>query len=223
MLLDKASRKIAQYNRSCLHYNLAADAIYSELRRLKAPFSPAYEPFLVAALISFDIGRMMGAGIVQRYDPSAGGFATRLHAKLQQVQPALLPVIDTDVLKANLTAVSPAIMDAYEILAAPGQGGLHEQGNDFHVGATKLLHFLNPEMFLIIDRNTARALQAAFGIAYRNTTQPGYSSKLYVQSLTAVRDMIKEYGARKLRSLEAGTPLMRVFDKVAFAYSAFGT
>lgn len=222
MLLDNASHKIAQYNRFCVHYNLVADGIYRELHRSKAPLSQAYEPFLIAALIAFDMGRMMGEGIVQKYDPKADGFATRLHAKLQQVESKLAPVIHTGMLGSKLKEVSSPIREAYDILAAGGQDGLHTQGKDFHVGATKLLHFLNPEMFLIIDRNSALALREV-GIPYTNTTQPGYSSERYVQSLTAAKDMIEEYGAKQFRSLEDGTPLMRVFDKIAYAHSALAS
>jgi hypothetical protein len=221
MLLENASQKISRYNQLCLHYNLVANAIYQELRQSRAPLSPAYEPYLVAALISFDMGRMMGEGIIKRYDMTANGFAARLHKKLREVEPIFVPLINVDISAGNMDELSSTIKDIYKKLAAGGQGGLHEQGNEFHVGATKLLHFLNPEMFMIVDRNTSRAIRDAFGVPYKNTTQPGYSEKYYVQSLNAVKKMIVEYGTERFRSLEPGTPVMRVFDKIAFAHSAF--
>ncbi len=221
MLLENASQKISRYNQLCLHYNLVANAVYQELRRLRAPFSLDYEPFLVAALISFDMGRIMGKGIIQRYDTTANGFAARLHEKLREVEPLLGSIIHLDILAANSNELSSMIIDAYEKLSAGGQGGLHKQGKKCHVGATKLLHFLNPEMFMIVDRNTARAIRTTFGVPYTNTTQPGYSGKYYVQSLNAVKKMVAEYGAERFRSLEPGTPVMRIFDKIAFAHGAF--
>ena len=222
MLIENASQKISRYNQFCLHYNLVANAIYQELRRSRAPLSLAYEPFLVAALISFDMGRMMGEGIIQRYDTTANGFAARLHKKLREVESILAPFIHLDIFVGNMDELSSAIKDAYEKLSAGGQDGLHEQGNEFHVGATKLLHFLNPEMFMIVDRNTARAIRDAFAVPYKNSTQPGYSGKYYVQSLNATKKMMVGYGAERFRSLEPGTPVMRIFDKIAFAHSAFG-
>ena len=193
MLIENAPQKISRYNQFCLHYNLVADAIYQELRRSREPLSPAYEPFLVAALISFDMGRMMGEGIIQKYDKTANGFAARLHKKLQGVEPILAPIIHLDIFAGDIDELSSTIKDAYDKLAAGGKGGLHEQGNEFHVGATKLLHFLNPEMFMIVGRNTARTIRDAFGIPYRNTTQPGYSGNYYVQSLNEVKKMMVEY------------------------------
>lgn len=167
------------------------------------------------------MGRMMGEGVIQRYDTTANGFAARLHKKLREVEPIFVPLINVDIFAGNMDELSSTIKDAYKKLAAGGQGGLHEQGNEFHVGATKLLHFLNPEMFIIVDRNTSRAIRDAFAVPYKNTTQPGYSEKYYVQSLKAVKKMMVEYGTDRFRSLEPGTPAMRIFDKIAFAHSAF--
>jgi hypothetical protein len=126
MLLENASQKISRYNQFCLHYNLVANAVYQELRRSRAPLSPAYEPFLVAALISFDMGRMMGKGIIRRYDATANGFAARLHKRLREVEPSLAPIIHLDIFEANMDELSSTIIDAYKKLAAGGQGGLHE-------------------------------------------------------------------------------------------------
>jgi hypothetical protein len=61
-LLENAADKIKRYNQVCVHYNLVANAVYRELHASKRPFSINYEPYLIAALISFDMGRMMGKG-----------------------------------------------------------------------------------------------------------------------------------------------------------------
>lgn len=167
ILFENAADKIRRYNELCLHYNLIAEAVYQEWRRTKAPFSSTYESYLIAALISFDIGRMMGKGLVQRYDVKAGGFATRLHAKLVEVQPLLAPITNCRLTEVEIEDHMPDIASAYDSLAGGGEGGLSDQKNHFHVGATKILHFLNPELFAIIDGNTAKTLRACLKIQVR--------------------------------------------------------
>jgi len=171
--------------------------------------------------MAFDMGRMMGAGARQKYDVAINGFAKKLHDKLQQIKPLLEPMISSSIFNANIDKISNNISQAYEILANGGQDGLNAQGNDFHVGATKLLHFINPELFMIIDSNTAAALRNNFKSPYKNTAQPGYSSAKYIQSLTAIKTVLVDYGEKQFRSLEPATPSMRIFDKIAFAHNAF--
>lgn len=219
-LFQDAERKIACYNRLCLHYNLVADAIYGVWRGSRDPLAPGYMPYLVAALIAFDMTRMMGGGLETKYDPAAGGFAARLKEKLAQVRPLLQPLIEQDLFQVDLEAQRRDIVRAYDVLAAPGRGGLHEQGKAFHVGATKLLHFCHPELFAIVDANTAQALKAECGIPYRAGTQPGYSGERYVQAMSAIKDQVRAYGIARFRALEPGTPTLRVFDKLAFVCGA---
>lgn len=219
-LFQDANTKIARYNQLCLHYNLVADAVYGEWRRSGKPFAPQFRPYLIAALISFDMGRMMGGGPAKKYDVSAGGFAARLDGKLAQVRPLLDPLVDRDLFQVDLGAYRRDIVGAYNVLAAGGEGGLHEQGKAFHVGATKILHFLNPELFMIVDANAAHALKIEMGIPYRSGTQPGYSGERYADALSEVKRRIRDYGIERLRSLEVGTPTLRILDKLAFVYGA---
>jgi hypothetical protein len=216
MMLNNVQDNIQIYNRFCLHYNLTADAIYRKLKLSCTPFSDDYESYIIAALVSFDMERMMGKGLVRKYDFTAGGFASRLHSKLSKSRRFLEPIIYKSLIELNLDEHSESIVNAYKLLADGGTEGLHEQGDDFHVGATKILHFMNPELFMIIDRNTAKALKEECNIPFRNTTQPGYTAELYVRSLKSAKSLIIEYGEERFRALEPGTPLMRIFDKIAF-------
>lgn len=220
-LLKDAPTRVRRYNQLCLHYNLVADAVYGELRRLKNPFSHQFEPYLIAALLSFDMGRMMGSGLVSRYDPTAGGFAERLRKKLEEIRPDLEPMIQRGLVEIDITDCCGAIVRIYETLACGDEGRLSEKEKEFHVGTTKILHFLNPELFMIVDGNTAKTLRTICGITFRNSTQPGYSGQRYVECLSVARELIRKYGAERFRALEWGTPLLRIFDKIAFAYSSF--
>jgi hypothetical protein len=129
-------------------------------------------------------------------------------------------VIYSNIIDTDIDLCAQKIKDSYSILSNSGQEGFDKNRN-FHVGATKILHFLNPELFMIIDANIARILRNFGEIPYRNTAQPGYSDKLYIQSLKVVKDMIVRYGEDNFRSLESQSPIMRVFDKIAFAYNNF--
>jgi hypothetical protein len=133
------------------------------------------------------------------------------------VRPSLEPIIGQSLCEVDISAQSKRIVTAYDQLAIGGADGLHETHKEFHVGATKILHFLNPELFMIIDSNVARVLRAVFGIPYRASTQPGYSGKRYVRSLLEVKKGILAYGVGRFAALEPGTPIMRVFDKIAFS------
>ena len=86
MIISNAPEKINQFNKLGLHYNLVADAVYKLRKSVPDPFGPEYIPYLIAALVSFDMGRMMGPDAKSRYDRKAGGFATILEEKLDAIK-----------------------------------------------------------------------------------------------------------------------------------------
>ena len=55
-----AKAKIERFNSIGLHYNLAADAVYKKRSSLNSPFNKQYLQYIIAGLIAFDMGRMMG-------------------------------------------------------------------------------------------------------------------------------------------------------------------
>ncbi|TAL24363.1 MAG: hypothetical protein EPN94_07490 [Nitrospirae bacterium] len=218
MILDHAPEKIHRYNKLCVHYNLVANAVYTARNNLNNLFGNEYLPFLVAALISFDLGRMMGQGAESRYDTERGGFAERLKEKLEIIQPNLQHLTNVRLSEVILDEEQQAnSVVAYRKLASGGHNGLNQTGDEFHVGATKLLHFINPGLFLIIDSNTASAFRRSHNVSYRNTTQPGYSGDKYVNCLKFSKADIAEYGVDNFRALELGMPEARIYDKLSFA------
>jgi hypothetical protein len=86
VILHHPENAIARYNHIGVHYNLAADGIY-RVRATVDPFSEEYESFIIAGLIVFDIGRMMGQG--DKYAAEGCGFRSRLRAKIRAVRPAI--------------------------------------------------------------------------------------------------------------------------------------
>jgi len=218
MLLSNAKGKLDRFNRYGLHYNLVAQAAYEKLKRVISPFSMEYRPFIIAALISFDMGRMMGSGLSKKYDPKQNGFASKLDLKMKAVQFDIEPLSTIPIANVKIDEVSQSIKKSYLILSNKGKGGLHSGGKHFHVGATKILHFINPYLFPIVDSNAAKALRTLFGLPYKNSTQPGYSADLYVKSIIVIKEALSEYDFHKFQSLEQETPIMRIFDKLTFAF-----
>jgi len=159
----------------------------------------------------------MGSGQETKYDIKAGGFASRLHTKLQQVRPLLEPLINLNLMELNIQEHSAPITKIYNALSSKGDGALHENPDkEFNVGATKVLHFLNPNFFIIIDNNASRAYRMSHNVRFRNTTQPGYSAKLYVQCMECVKKDILNYGLEQFKALEQGIPVTRIYDKLTF-------
>lgn len=217
MILDNAPEKIMRYNELCVHYNLVADCIYRVRRELNNVFNSRFLPFLIAGLISFDLGRMMGKGLEKRYDPERGGFATRLMEMMQAVQQNLHHLTNARLYEVNLNEERDNIITAYRQLASGGKNSLNQTGDEFHVGATKILHFLSPELFVIVDSNTARAFRMAHNVDFRNTTQPGYTADKYIECLRHAQSDINYFGTVEFHALENGTPTARIYDKLSYA------
>ncbi len=154
-ILEDASKKIARFSNEGLHYNLVADAIHTERNRRGNPFNPSFLPYIIAGLVSFDMGRLMGKKKYSLND----GFASRLFSKLQEIRPLLEPIINLNLLLVDLQKNGDVIKESFNILSERGTDALHSnQNKHFYVGATKILHFLNPELFIIIDSNAARTV-----------------------------------------------------------------
>jgi len=220
MITSSAQEKIHQFNKFGLHYNLVADAVYKLRKSLYDPFISEYMPYLIAALVSFDMGRMMGPDSKSRYDKKAGGFATLLEKKISAIKPYISHLINLriDVLSPRSEAAN--IKKAYDILSSAGKDGLNQRGGGFHVGASKILHFLNPQAFIIVDSNATRAFRVSHHVNFRNTTQPGYSSDKYIDCMEhAKRDIIK-FGVEDFCALEEGIPMARIYDKLTFITGA---
>jgi len=115
----------------------------------------------------------------------------------------------------NLSTFGPVVERAYERIAAD----CTVRGK-FHVGASKVLHWLFPELFIMLDRNAAMAFQEHHKIGFRRTTQPGYSAERYLKCLEKAQAEISGYGPERLLALEPNTPIARIFDKVAFVVGA---
>ena len=216
MIILGASEKIRHFNKIGVHYNLVADAVYKLRNSLPDPFDSHYMPYIIAALVSFDMGRMMGPDANSRYDKKAGGFATLLEKKLKTIRPYISHLIDSRIDVLCPRSEKGNIKKAYDILSSAGKESLNRKEGGFHVGATKILHFINPEAFIIVDSNAARAFRRSHHVSFRNTTQPGYSSDKYIDCMECAKKDILKYGVEEFCALEEGVPIARIYDKLTF-------
>lgn len=214
LITAQAAEKIARFNSIGLHYNLVAEAVYRFRAKLSDPFDPCYQPYITAALISFDMGRMMGRSGVGRYDRHAGGFAAALARKLEILRPHLSHICDVRLDQLSLDCEGERIKEAYRILAQGGEESLNQRGGTFHVGATKILHFLNPQAFIIVDSNARLAFQTSCEIPH------ALSDGRYLERLEHAKRDVLEFGVDEFCALEQGTPLTRIYDKLTFMTGA---
>lgn len=220
VITSDASEKIALFNKIGLHYNLAADAIYNFRQICNDPLSKTYLHYIIAGLMAFDMARMMGKDQLGRYDINVNGFAARLNNKLNLIKPAISHLLHYHIKDLDLVKDGPVIAEIYDQLAEDGVNSLNCRGGRFPVGASKVLHFLNPDAFIIIDSNAARAFRVSHNLSFRDSTQPGYTGAKYVKCLELAQADINSYGYKAFCELESGTPLCRIYDKLTFITGA---
>jgi len=216
-LLDEhAPSHVATYNAQCLHYNLIAEGVYRARRRIGDPLSPEFEPYIIAGLMGFDMGRTMGKGEVYSLE---AGFGGRLHGCLNSVQADLKQLSRAgNLLVADLAKYGSVVERVYAVLASAGTLGA---GKNFHVGATKVLHWLFPDLLVMVDQNVARAFRHYLAVKFKDTTQPGYCCQKYVECPQKAQEEICRFGPSRFTTLDqTGTPVARIFDKIAFIRGA---
>lgn len=168
MITLSAPNKIKQYNERGLHYNLVANAVYEMRSAVADPFDSDYLPYIVAALLSFDMGRLMGSG-GSKYNTKTDGFAHCLRIKLNAIKPYITHLVNSQLDTLSIRSETKNIKRAYDILSSAGEKCLNQNGDEFHVGATKIFHFINPHAFIIVDSNAARAFKLSHHVSFRNT------------------------------------------------------
>jgi hypothetical protein len=216
MLLTDVSDRLQAYERDGLHYHLAASCVYEARKRIGDAFSAEFRPYIIAGLLVYDMGRLLGKAPYQK-------FSDRLARKLAQVQPLIAPFMQSSLASVDLATAQAPISQAYELLAARGTGALNVQSTSaFDVGASKVLHWLNPELFLIIDRKIAQTLYPLIypGSRFHLIRSSDYSADFYLRCLTYAQREIVAYGEEQLRRDARELPLTNIYGNIAFQYRA---
>ena len=213
-ILQDAPAKIVRFNSQGLHYNIVANRVYAARDRWWSPFDKNYQRFVVTALVAFDMERLTGEN---QYALDGGHFAERLNAKLKSIESLLEPILDRSLDRAGLIRHAASIKRVYDLLSAPGPGQLHSySGMAFHVGASRILHFLNPDLFITLEGRAARAFKVAWQVGFSDTPRPGYSGQRYLECMRCAQADIRAFGADRFRAMEYGAPMARIYDKLTY-------
>jgi hypothetical protein len=180
-ILSNATYKIAELNCIGFHYNLVAKAVDNERCIHTDPLNRSFMRYIIAMLISFDMGRMM-VKVEEAYDFKDKGFGSLLMLKLHKIRPNLERLMNLSLTEIDLQAYEQDILKAYRELSDDGENALNQKNlnkknGHFYVGATKILHFLNSKLFIIVDSYASRAFRKVQGV------KPGYSSRKYLECM----------------------------------------
>ena len=217
MLLTNAAERLQAYERDGLHYHLAAIGIYAARAKIGDVFSNAFRPYIIAGLLAYDMAQLLGKSPYCK-------FAERLQQKLEVVRPILSPLMRASLTTIDIAVEKATICQAYDVLAAKGSEGLHVKDScAFYVGASKILHWLNPELFLILDSHIAAAFHnhpdATARVSIIRAGKPCYSSAAYAQCLSRAQCEIASYGEQQQRQEGNGLPLANIYGNIAFQYA----
>ena len=236
-ILNNAEEKIALFNRIGVHY----EAVYHYIVRRRAETggirNDDYWNDLVdditAGLISFDMQRMMGKDkyLAEGNDSWAAKLSSALHSlktKLLSLYPCSLQTVDFG--NADIEA---AIVTAFDVLSKPGTGlNRRNTTHFFSVGASKILHFIIPDLFIIVDSNARRVLEKEHSVHLNTPDGSSYLEAMgwYQQELNAWATLNCDPECKELVKLDKSwekfkgarpTPLPRILDKCTFVDKYF--
>jgi hypothetical protein len=157
--------------------------------------------------VAFDMARQLG----RKKSAKRAARIKALHDVLSKLAWRLRPTLNQSISKRCLNRHRMRITKIFDELARYG-GVVPTQR--FVVGATKVLHFLNPKLFLIIDKRVAGSLREIQSTLPRDPT--AYSGARYFEALGVVHDHLRRFGITRMRRLDRGSPLLRTVDKVLF-------
>jgi len=157
------------------------------------------------ALIDFEMG---GHGQMDR------GFKDRLKQKLEagETKEVLKKFRNVQIYSPNLKEIKSDAEKLYNTLSVSGEDGLSARKDCFDVGATKIMNFLFPDLFVIVDKNVKKALHKSGPLNF----------KKYWDIMMICHEELDEWKKShgtlgNLLELDSKpTTLTRIFDKCAF-------
>ncbi len=231
MILKHAKRKLNYFNKTVIH----AEAVYHYIIRRRMEIRDIYNlDFLddiTAGLISFDMQRMMGN---EKYIMEGKkAWASCLRNALKPHRNSLTDLFKRKETLQNVdphdSAIENTMITIFDDLAKPGRNGLNRRNKRqrFHVGASKILHFLIPDLFVILDSNARRELAK-----FHEFTKTKTDGESYFRAMQCYQAELNDWGKRKkdpkfkkLIDIDSSwrrcggirtTPLPRIIDKCTF-------
>ena len=236
MILDRAEEKIGYFNKIGIHY----EAVYHYVIRKRQQTRPIYTlDFLddiTAGIISFDMQRMMGP---KKYFAHGNeSWASVLKQVIIPHRSTLESLRSFSLSTAQLShpGLKSKIILLFDDLSKAYPNGLNFRNRGksrFPVGASKILHFLIPDLFIIFDSNALRELQK-LGVIKRSQK---YSGELYHAAMTHYQAELRNWALENkdqnfdnLQEIDPSykvfgnvrkTPLPRIVDKCTFVGDVF--
>lgn len=188
-------------------YNPAATAAYRVLATGRMPQSARAWSALNEALMRFDMYRQLGA----MASPGGKVRLATLRRALTRHAPQLRELLSERISSASVRRRATMLRRLFDELSRRDRV---VPGKRFPVGITKALHFMNPELFLIIDKRVAGKLHNHTKVLPKLASK--YTGRDYVLALKVVAKEIAVYGLSRLRQLQPSQPLLRIVDKILF-------
>jgi hypothetical protein len=214
MITSNATTKIEKFNRLGLPSNIVAEAVYKKWWALLSPFYREYLQYIISGLISFEMKKKRGSD--RQSNSGEGEFLTLLKRMIVQIHPLIAHLVIYKLTNVDIEKEEKNITTAYKVIVKEMRNYLNPREGQLHVSATRILHFINPQLFLSIDGNAARTFQTCHNIDFKNTTQPKYSSTNYYACLRYAQLDILSYGIRRFCALEISSPIGRIYDKLTY-------
>ena len=237
MILDTARKKINKFNSIGIHY----EAMYHYMLRRRTNtadiYNQHYIDVIIAGLIIFDMQRFLGktTSMEKRYftECSSGKdtWARFLRQKLDKHRSFLWAIQKERLESVNLNCkfYRKRIVLLFDELAAKDNGLSRRKKENFPVGASKILHFLIPDLFIILDSNAQRELRKHHDRSFSSNNIDGKKylegMELYKQELHDWKKRGNDTDYQKLIALDLSwkqfcgcrpTPLPRIIDKCTF-------
>jgi hypothetical protein len=209
-LLSNARRRLKLYDslsKARNRYNPAAVKAYRRLATGRMPRNSSAWSAMHEALMKFDMHRQLRATT----SPKGRTHAAALRLALTKQSPVLRNILSLRITSPSLRQRHTALARLFDQLS---KRGAVVTGQRFPVGSTKALHFLNPELFFIIDKRVAKKLQLDTKTLPMSAT--AYTGHDYVCALKVIQKQIRRYGAARLQQLQPAQPLLRIVDKILF-------
>lgn len=231
-ILKDAAKKVAYFNRTGVHYEVVYHFVVRKRAETPEIWNDDFIDAITAGLISFDMQRMMGRN---KYLVSGeGSWASKLKVALQPFKSGIERLRKFKLQDVDLDdpAIDSSIRNIFDELSMPGKLSIREKQVGFVVGASKILHFLLPDLFVIVDSNSRRELTR-----YHGFPRGKIDGEMYIKAIRAYqvepiqwKRLHGDNGYRKLLKIDNSwrtyiggsyTPIPRIMDKCTFVSERF--
>ena len=224
-ILSNAREKIRYFNKIGIHY----EAVYHYVIRRRCVTKKLYDSdFLddiTAGLISFDMQRMMGSDKYMIEGHNA--WAQQLKKAIEPFRKDLNPLRSLKLQSVELSNYKDHIIKIFDGISEKGLNQIEgKTKRRFPVGTSKILHFLIPELFIIVDSNSKQEL----GRFHRFSHRKMIDGQAYFEAMKCYQKELKQWATddpkfprligydndwRKFGG-KWPTPLPRIIDKCTF-------